>query len=282
MLEKQESDRTLSEQVKVHRRFDRLARLYGEPQVSALQRSQVMIIGLGGVGGFAAESLARSAVGRITLVDFDEVCITNTNRQIQALTKEVGNKKALVLKERLEKINPLAEILARTQFFNAASEDEILAPPYPDFVVDAIDNLSAKARLLAACKQRGVRVITSGGAAGRTNPLGLKLMDLAKTHEDQMLEALRKILRQDYQFPRTGDFNIPCVFSTEKIKIPQELSYDKGQGFTCVCPHKNNGVNTCEKKNVIHGSASFVTGSFGLALAGYVVETLIKEKDFSN
>ncbi|HPI40375.1 MAG TPA: ThiF family adenylyltransferase, partial [Pseudobdellovibrionaceae bacterium] len=127
----------------LHRRFDRMGRLVGDHKMAALFKSHVMVIGLGGVGSWAAESLARSGVGRLTLVDFDEICITNTNRQLHALQGLVGQKKAVVMAERLKKINPMSEVIPLTSFYNAENSESILSQK-PDFILDAIDNLTAK------------------------------------------------------------------------------------------------------------------------------------------
>src|SRR6185312_1419181 len=140
---------------RLHRRFDRLGRLYGDGAVERLMAAKVLVVGLGGVGSFAAEGLARSAVGHLTLVDFDTVCVTNTNRQLQAMKGTIGHAKAVLLAERLRMINPQAEIVAHELFYNAERSDQLLTSPFGgtyDFVVDCIDNMTAKAHLLARCR----------------------------------------------------------------------------------------------------------------------------------
>lgn len=256
----------------LHRRFDRMGRLVGDVVMKKLMDSHVMIIGLGGVGSWAAESLARSGVGKLTVVDFDEICITNANRQLHALQGLVGRKKAEVMGERLRKINPQATVQVFPEFYNADSSERILGEN-PDYIIDAIDNMTAKAHLLATCRQRGIKVITSAGSAAKLDPLRIKKADLSETNMCPMAAQLRKILRQKHNFPHK-DFGIPCVFSDEAPMLPEPLYYDKGMGFKCVCPQNQNNLHTCEHRNVIHGTASFVTGAFGLALASHIVNDI--------
>ena len=153
----------------VHRRFDRMARLVGEPALQRLFSAHVMVLGLGGVGSFAAESLVRSGFGRVTLVDFDKVCVTNANRQLQAIKGNIGRSKAVTLAERLCLINPEASVQPIVQFYSVATSVELLSLN-PDYIVDAIDNMTAKCHLLATCRARSIPVVTSLGAAGRLDP----------------------------------------------------------------------------------------------------------------
>lgn len=257
----------------LHRRFDRMGRLVGDEVMKKLFSSHVMVIGLGGVGSWAAESLARSGVGRLTLVDFDEICITNANRQLHALQGLVGQKKALVMAERLKKVNPQAKVEGLPLFYSKETAEQIMALQ-PDYIVDAIDNLTAKTYLLNECRNQKTKVITSGGASAKMDPTRIKLTDLARTQVDPMAHSVRKILRQEYNFPREKHFGIPCVYSDEVPMEPIELKYDKGQGFKCVCPQGQNDVHSCEHRNVIYGTASFVTGGFGLAMASWVVRDI--------
>lgn len=259
---------------RLHRRFDRMGRLVGDGGMKTLFSSHVMVIGLGGVGSHAAEAIVRSGVGRVTLVDFDKVCITNTNRQLQAMKGMVGKYKATVLAERLQKINPQAVIEESITFYNEPNSELLLALK-PDMVVDAIDNVTAKCHLLATCKERGIPVISSTGASGRMDPTSIRTADLAATRNDPLAATVRKVLRQDYDFPREGDFGIQAVFSMEPITMPEELHYDEGKGFRCVCPGGTNNFQSCESRNVIYGTAGFVTGAFGLTCASLVVRSLL-------
>lgn len=259
----------------LHRRFDRMGRLIGDSAMERLFKSHVMVIGLGGVGSWAAESLMRSGVGHLSVVDFDEICITNANRQLHALQGLVGKKKAQVMAERLRKINPQAKVTEHPVFYNAETSESLLQSR-PDYVIDAIDNLTAKTHLLKRCRELEIPVITSGGAAARMNPTAIKISDLSETYRDPLCAQVRKILRTEHGFPRTGKFEIPCVFSDEELLTPMELGYDKGEGFKCVCPQGQNDYHSCDKRRIIYGTASFVTGAFGLALASYVVKELVQ------
>ena len=262
---------------RLHRRFDRLGRLYGDGAVERLMATKVVVFGLGGVGSFAAEALARSAVGHLMLVDFDDVCVTNVNRQLQALRGNIGKGKAEVLGERLQAINPQADVRTLRDFYKADNADAMLAAPWGggyDFVVDCIDNMTAKAHLLATCRERGIRVVASMGAAGRRDPTRLRVADLNATTGCPMAKDLRKILRRAHGFPEGEPVGIRAVYSVEPRSWPRELTYDGGEGFKCVCPHKSD-EHSCDSRNLIDGTASFVTGSFGLMLASVVVNTLV-------
>lgn len=259
----------------LHRRFDRMGRLVGDQVMKKLFETHVMILGMGGVGSWAAESLARSGVGRITVVDFDEICITNANRQLHALQGFVGHKKAVVMAERLKKINPQARVEALPIFYNKDTSAEILGLK-PDYIVDCIDNLTAKTHLLNECKVQKLKVITSCGASGKMDPTRIKIADLGRTQVDPMAHAVRKILRAEFNFPKgeKKKFNIPCVYSDELPLEPVELKYDNGQGFKCVCPQGQNDLHSCLHRSVIWGTASFVTGAFGLTMASWVVKEI--------
>ena len=265
---------------RLHRRFDRLGRLLGDGAVGTLMKKRVLVVGLGGVGGFAAEALARSAIGRIMLVDFDDVCVTNTNRQLQAVSGAIGKPKAWLLRDRLRLINPQAQIEAQRAFYNAARSDQMLTAPWGDgrydFVVDAIDNLTAKAHLIATCKAKGIPVVSSMGAAGKLDPTRLKIADLADTYVDPMAREMRSILRKKHGFPTKGKMGVTAVYSDERRHWPKELTYDQGQGFKCVCPTKSD-EHGCDTRALIDGTVVFVTGAFGLACASHVVTTLTKQ-----
>ena len=260
---------------RTHRRFDRAARLVGEPGLHALHRARVLVFGVGGVGSFAAESLARTGTGTLALVDFDEVCVTNANRQLHALKGTIGRRKVEVMAERLRLVNPVATIEPVAQFYSADTSEALLAGPI-DFVVDAIDNLTAKAHLVATCLARGIPIVSSMGAAARLDPTRVRIADLADTEIDPFARALRKLLREKHGIEaRKGlTTGVTAVFSDETPIAPEALSYDAAAGFVCVCPNGSNGLHSCEKRSRIEGSASFVTGSFGLACASVVVRRL--------
>jgi tRNA A37 threonylcarbamoyladenosine dehydratase len=258
---------------RLHRRFDRIGRLVGDASMEKLYAAHVMVVGLGGVGSFAVEALARSGVGTLSLVDFDRVCVTNTNRQLQAVATSVAKPKTTMLAERVRAINPQATAHALPLFYSAKTCDEILAAR-PVYVVDAIDNVTAKCHLLATCKARGIPVVSSQGAAGRIDPTQVRVVDLAETTVDPLADVVRRTLRQKYDFPSKGPFGIRAVYSTEPPAMPRELHYDGGEGFRCVCPGGGNDQHGCEERRVIYGTAGFVTGAFGLAGASVVVRAI--------
>ena len=257
---------------RTHRRFDRAARLFGEPGLHRLMGARVVVFGQGGVGSFAAEALARSGVGHLTLVDFDDVCVTNTNRQLHAMKGNIGRPKVELMAERLRLVHPTSTIDAIQEFYSAETSDALLGGEI-DCVVDCIDNLTAKAHLLATCVRRKLPVISSMGAAARIDPTRVRVADLADTVIDPFAKALRSILRESHGFSLTrGEpSGITAVFSDEPPRDPQPVSYDAGKGFQCVCPQSDNGKHTCEKRARIDGSAAFVTGAFGLACAAEAV-----------
>ena len=267
----------LDRNYKLHRRFDRIGRLVGDEGMRRLFGAHVMVVGVGGVGSFAAEALARSGVGRITLVDFDLICITNANRQIHTLKGMVGLEKSLVMADRVKQINPACTVEPLQTFYNAETAAEILAKE-PDFVIDAIDNITAKCHLLAECRRREIPVVCSTGAAARMDPTQIRVTDLAHTTVDPLAKSVRRILREQYDFSRDRHkpFGIPAVYSAESPILPVDLHYDGGKGFRCVCPHGENGQHECEKRNRIDGTTGFVTGAFGLTAASVVVRSLME------
>lgn len=261
----------------LHRRFDRMGRLVGDLKMKKLMDSHVMIIGLGGVGSWAAESIVRSGVGHVTLVDFDEICVTNFNRQLHALQGLVGKDKAEVMGERMRKINPQAKIEVVSRFYNANHCAEIFQN-HPDYVIDAIDNVTAKCHLLHFCHSQKIPIITSTGSGGRIDPTQVRIADLGKTEIDPLARSIRRILREKYSFPpeEGASFGISAVYSIEPPQAPEELTYDGGKGFRCVCPQGQNEFFNCESRNLILGNASFVTGTFGFYCASKVVQALTK------
>ncbi len=261
---------------RTHRRFDRAARLFSEPGLHKLMGCRVLVIGVGGVGSFTAEALARSGVGTIGLVDFDRVCVTNTNRQLHAMQGTIGKSKVEVMAERLRLIHPTGAVEAIPRFYNQESSEEILSGRV-DFVVDAIDNLSAKAHLIAHCRRRGIPVVSSMGAAARIDPTQVRVADLVDTYNDAFAGALRKLLRKEYglELAPKRPIGIPAVFSPESPILPSSPAYDEGEGFRCVCPGGKNGLHDCDRRARIDGTASFVTGTFGLVAASVVVRDLI-------
>src|ERR1700722_17902972 len=196
-------------------RFGGIARLYGRSGLAKLRTAHVSVIGIGGVGAWAAEALARSGVGALTLVDLDEVCASNINRQLHALTETVGRAKVEVMAERIRAINPDCRVIAKQKFFNGQTATELLAPKF-NFVLDAIDSVTNKVLLLAGCRQRNLPVVACGGAGGRRDGTQVRTADLAKVSHDRLLAEVRKKLRKEFQFPADGlPMGVDCVFSAE-------------------------------------------------------------------
>jgi tRNA A37 threonylcarbamoyladenosine dehydratase len=242
-------------------RFGGIARLYGKSSLARLQAAHVAVIGVGGVGSWAVEALARSGIGKLTLVDADEVCVSNVNRQLPALDGEIGLSKVDVLARRAKAINPECSVTARQDFFTTETADEILNLRF-DFVFDAIDSLAHKTALIAECKKRGIRVIASGGAGGRKNGSAVRISDLAHASHDPLLQKLRKKLRTDFGFPADArePFGIPCVYSPELPTAP-EICEEGEKGLRMDC---NSG----------YGAVTFVTGTFGFIGAGWIVNQI--------
>lgn len=264
------------------RRFDRLVRLTSERGFDRLEAAHVVIFGVGGVGGFAVEGLARSGIGRLTLVDYDVVCATNVNRQIQALQGTVGSSKAELLAERCRKINPQIQVTAVQRFYQAKDAETLLPETEkPDFVIDAIDHVGAKTHLIDRCKKLGIPLISSMGAAGKLDPTQVQLADLMQTHADPLAKAIRKQLRQKFDWSESKTSGILAVFSTESRRLPIAPSWD-AQGFECLCPSspdgsygKDNDYHACTDRTLIEGSAVFVTSVFGMVAASAVVRQLV-------
>ncbi len=248
-------------------RFGGIARLYGKGGLEKLRAAQVSVIGIGGVGTWAAEALARSGVGAITLTDLDEVCVTNINRQLHALNDTIGRPKVEVMAERIRAINPDCRVTAEQKFFNAQTAAELLAPAF-DFVLDAIDDVTNKVLLLARCRADHRPVITCGGAGGRRELTAVRLGDLSQASHDKLLAEVRRRLRKEHGFPaEQSAMDVPCVYSVERTRYPQpdgsvcEMRSAAEDGTRLNC---NGGL----------GSATFVTGAFGFAAAGYVVKKI--------
>ena len=259
---------------KLSRRFDRTARLLGDEAMERLAAAHVGVFGLGGVGSYAVEGLVRSGVGQLTLVDFDSVCVTNTNRQLHATVKSVGRPKAELMMQRCRDINPEVVVEAVRDFYRPELAEALLTSRY-DFVVDAIDNVKAKLHLLHRCLALGLPVVSAMGAAGRLDPSAVRVGDLCETYMDQFAKDIRKLLKRKYGVDTGRPTGIVAVFSTEPCVEPVPLSYDgPAEGFLCVCPSRENEFHTCDHRTQINGSAAFVTSVFGMYAASVAVRRL--------
>ena len=214
-------------------RFAGVRRLLAAPGLERLRRAHVCVVGIGGVGSWAVEALARSGVGALTLIDLDDVCVSNVNRQIHALEGEIGRPKIDVMTRRVAAINPECKVQPRHAFFTAANAAEILETRF-DHVLDAIDSPSTKALLIASSRERGIPVTTVGGAGGRRDPTALRVTDLALSSHDRLLAEVRSLLRGQFGFPRgETPFGVDCVYS------PEPLIYPRQDGS--VCPEREPG-----------------------------------------
>jgi tRNA A37 threonylcarbamoyladenosine dehydratase len=251
-------------------RFGGIARLYGVRGLEKLRAAHVCVVGIGGVGTWAAEALARSGVGAMTLVDLDEVCVTNINRQLHALTETVGRSKVAVMAERIRAINPGCRVAADQRFFNEQTADEVLSRKY-DFVLDAIDSLANKVLLIARCRKLQVPLVACGGAGGRREATAVRSADLAQVTHDRLLAEVRRQLRREHGFPADGSaMGVECVFSAEPPVFPRP------DGSVCTQrtgPADGTRLN-CDGG---FGSATFVTGAFGFAAAGIVVRKIAED-----
>ena len=260
---------------RIHRRWDRLIRLVGNDGIRNLLNSHVTIFGLGGVGSYAAEALARSAVGRMTLVDFDDVCLTNVNRQLQAFPATVGQSKAQLLAERVRAIHPEAWVDPVQAFYDASTSDALLTPR-PDFVIDAIDNVTSKVLLLETCLKQGIPVISITGSGARMDPTQIRVDDLSRTKVDPLARVIRKELARR-GFAAEGEVGLPVVFSEEEVRVPEVPEWDVEKGFQCICPHRADSPHACEKRRVIYGTATFMTAAFAMAAVSVVVRRITAE-----
>jgi tRNA A37 threonylcarbamoyladenosine dehydratase len=247
-------------------RFSGIRRLFTPPGQEKLRRAHVCVIGLGGVGSWAVEALARSGIGQLTLVDLDDVCIGNVNRQLHALDGEFGKPKVEVMAGRVRSINPDCQVHPIHAFFLKSNADQILQTRF-DFVLDAIDSPARKCLLIARCREHSVPIITVGASAGRRDPTAVEVVDLAFSSHDRLLQEVRKKLRTRHGFPRgEKPFGVECVVSREPVRRPQmelepaetqkdepDLRLDCDTGF---------------------GTASFVTGAFGLVAASRIARAI--------
>ncbi len=261
-------------------RFERTTRLLGSAHMRKLAESRVTVFGLGGVGGYAAEGLARTGVGHLTIVDFDMVCVTNINRQLQALSGTVGRSKAELIAERVRAINPSAEVHAAVKFYNKDTSAELLEPR-PDAVIDCIDNVTAKMHLVATCVRERIPIVVTLGAGARLDPTCVRVVRLTETHSDPLGRALRKFIRRKHNVTEEQMAEVAAVFSDEAIRMPIT---DHGMlvcGVDCVCPSADNQFHTCKKRHIIYGSAVFVTSTFGMAAASAAVRMVLGINPFS-
>lgn len=251
-------------------RFAGIGRLYGQQALEVFQQAHVVVIGIGGVGSWAAEALARSGIGEITLIDLDDVCVSNINRQLHALTSTVGQDKVAVMAERILAINPDCKVHQIADFI-APDNMPTLIPANVSYVLDAIDAVKAKVALIAYCKRNKIPLITTGGAGGQLDPTQIQLADLSQAFNDPLLAKVRNALRRDHNFTRNTKrrFGVDCVFSTEQLKYPQ------ADGSVCQQKPEMTGSMRLDCSGGF-GAVSVVTASFGLAAVSKLLLKLNK------
>lgn len=250
-------------------RFAGVARLYGREGMQRLLAAHVAIVGIGGVGSWAAEAIARCGVGEISLFDLDDVCVSNTNRQLHALEGNVGRAKVEVMAERIRAINPACTVHAVADFVTRETMAEYIGE-HIDCVIDCIDSVNAKAALIAWCKRRKVQIICTGGAGGQIDPTQIRVGDLNRTHNDPLAANVRSTLRRDYGFSRnvSRHYSVPCVYSTEQLRYPA------ADGSVCL---QKSFVGEGVKLDCAggFGAVMMVTATFGMVAATKAVEKIV-------
>jgi tRNA A37 threonylcarbamoyladenosine dehydratase len=250
-------------------RFGGIQRLYGTPGAGAIQQSHLCVIGIGGVGSWAVEALARSGVGAITFIDHDDIAASNTNRQLHTLTDTYERSKSEVMAERVRAINPECRVTAVDDLLSETNIEKYIVKEF-DYVIDAIDSIRHKAALIHYCKRHKIPIITTGGAGGISDPTRIEITDLSKTHNDPLAAKVRQRLRSDYGFSKNPQrrFGVDCVFSTEQHVYP------KADGS--VCQRKPGVKGATLDCNFGYGSATFVTATFGFVAVSRALQKIVE------
>lgn len=255
-------------------RFAGVDRLYGRGALARLAASHVTVVGLGGVGSWVVEALARTGVGRLRLIDADDVCLSNTNRQLPALQGQYGRGKAEAMAERCRAINPSIQVEAIASFLTPSNLESLLDRDH-DLVIDACDSFRSKVEAIAWCRRRKQPIITVGSAGGRIDPTLVRVRDLSRTEHDAMLALIRRKLRGEFNFPKNAQryFGVPAIYSLENVRYPQadgsvsglrpKLPPDAALKLDC-------GAGL--------GAATHVTGAFAFVATGKALEMLLKPK----
>lgn len=255
-------------------RFRGIDRLYGRGSAARLAIAHVCVVGIGGVGSWAVEALARSGIGRLTLIDADDVCLSNTNRQLHALDGQYGRAKVEVMADRARAINPAIEVEAIADFLTPSNMDALLGRGY-DFVLDCADAFRVKVETVVWCRRRKLPLIVCGSAGGRTDPTLVRVRDLSKTEHDAMLALVRKKLREEFGFPRGPKryFGVQAIYSLQNVQYPQ------ADGSVCgVRPDSGDGGLKLDCGGGL-GAATHVTATFAFVAVSRVIERLLARKD---
>jgi tRNA A37 threonylcarbamoyladenosine dehydratase len=255
-------------------RFGGIDRLYGRGALACFRRCRVAVVGLGGVGSWAAEALARTGIGALTLIDADDLCVSNTNRQLPAIAGQYGRGKADVMAERCRQINPDIAVEPVASFLTPSNLDALLDPDF-DLVLDACDSFRTKVEAIAWRRRRKQAIVTVGSAGGRTDPTQVRVRDLSRTEHDAMLSMIRKKLRGEFNFPKNADryFGVPAVYSLENVKYPQ--SDGSVCGLRPALPADAALKLDC---GAGLGAATHVTGAFAFAAVGKTLEILLRKR----
>ena len=255
-------------------RFSGIDRLYGSGALARFRDSRIAVVGLGGVGSWAVEAFARTGIGHLTLIDADDLCLSNTNRQLPAIAGQYGRNKAAAMAERCLAINPGIDVEPVAAFLTPSNLDALLDREFA-LVLDACDSFRTKLEAIAWCRRRKQPIITVGSAGGRSDPTQVRVRDLSRTEHDAMLSLVRKKLRADFNFPRNADryFGVPAIYSLENVRYPQadgsvcglrpKLSADAALKLDC-------GAGL--------GAATHITGAFAFAAVGKALDMLLKQK----
>lgn len=253
-------------------RFGGIDRLYGAGALARFAGCHVAVVGLGGVGSWLVEALARSGVGRLTLIDADDLCVSNTNRQLPALEGQYGRNKAEAMAERCRAINPGMTVDPILSFLTPSNLEEMLGRGY-DLVIDACDSFRTKVEAIAWCRRRKIPMITVGAAGGRLDPTLVRVRDLSRTEHDAMLALIRRKLRGEFNFPKNHQryFGVPAIYSLENVQYPQP------DGSVCGLRPKL-GADAALKLDCGAGlgAATHITGAFAFVAAGKALEMLLK------
>ncbi|WP_448569823.1 tRNA cyclic N6-threonylcarbamoyladenosine(37) synthase TcdA [Thalassotalea ganghwensis] len=247
-------------------RFGGIIRLYGINAAERFRQAHFCIVGIGGVGSWVAEALARSGIGELTLIDLDDICITNINRQLPALSSTIGESKVDVMAQRIKDINPECKINVIEDFVTLENLPEVITKKF-DYVFDAIDSVNVKTALIAHCKRQKVSVITLGGAGGQTDPTQIQMADLSKTIHDPLLSKVRNQLRRDHNFTRNPKrkFAVDAIFSTEHPIYPSE------DGNVCLEKPEQTGALRLDCNNGF-GAATHITATFAFYAVGIALK----------
>jgi tRNA threonylcarbamoyladenosine dehydratase len=266
------------DQIDFERRFGGIARLYGAAALAFFRRAHICVIGVGGVGSWIVEALARSAIGQLTLIDLDNVAESNINRQIQALSNTLGQAKISALAERIALINPYCQVHQIEDFITPDNVAHMVGGQTRfDYVIDAMDDVKAKAALIAYCRDHQLPLLIIGSAGGQIDPGKIMIRDLAKTEQEPLLAKVRKRLRSQYRFPR-GDkvkFGMDAVFSMETLRFPEREDVCQTDQAGQAGQSGQAGITGLNCAGF--GSSVVVTASFGMAAAGHVLQKLAQQ-----